>query len=221
MIGIISVLYAVKTIARNNDWKDNRTLYESGMETAPDSWRANNLLAVEYTKIINEEKDPVIKQELFRKAITHFNKSAEILPNADIYLLKGYAYEFAGGQDDSAIINYAIALQLDSNNNQAANNMGAIYLRRNNFEQAIQVLSKVVAKDSTYTDALSNLAASYGNSGRLREAEHYYLKAMKYYTDPPANVLQSMSNIYRILGDNAKSQYYMQLLQQKNAQVAG
>ena len=207
----ISMLYAVKTVARNEVWKNNLVLYKSGIETAPGSWRSHYLLGVQYTKLLNAEKDPAAKKEIFNNAIEQFNSSYSILPSSDVSLLKGYAFEF-GGYNDSAIAAYKLTLLLDSTNRQAASNLGGMYLRTNQLDAAIQLLSKVVARDTTFVDALYNLGAAYGNSGRFKEAEKYYVMAIRKTPNPQPNVLMSMSNIYKFMGDSANAQYYRQQL---------
>jgi tetratricopeptide (TPR) repeat protein len=209
VIGIVAVLYSIKTFARNEAWRDNRTLYESGVETAPNSWRAHNLLGVEYTKSIGPEKDPKTKKELYDKAIYHFNRSSAILPSTEVYLLKGYANEFIGN-DDSALACYQKVVSLDSNYKMAYGNMGGVFLRKGRLDEAIVVLKKAIAIDTAFTDAYSNLGASYGNKGMFRESEYYYMIAIRQNPNQPKNVLQSISNIYRFLGDSVKSQQYQQ-----------
>jgi protein O-mannosyl-transferase len=207
----IAAMYGVKTFARNADWKDNMTLYESGIQTAPDSWRANNLLGSEYTKLINSEKDPALKMEYYHKAVYHLGRSIEILPSPEALVLKGFAYIF-GGQDDSAAMCYRLVLKADPMNHGAVNNMGSIYLRKSMFDSAIRMLEPYALKDSTQTDILGNLAAAYGNSGNLQKAIYYYQMALRIEPNQPPNVFSSLTNIYRILGDSAKTQYYNQLL---------
>ncbi len=207
----VAVLYSVTTIAENEKWKSNLVLYESGAETAPNSWRAHNLLGVEYTKMINTETNPAAKREIYNKAIAHFNRSLEILPTPEVYLLKGFAYEF-GDRDDSAIACYRAVLTTDPGNHQANNNLGAAYLRRGVFDSTIRILTRYVRTDSTQTDILSNLAAAYGNTGHFPEAIKYYNMALRIDPDQPPNVFSSLTNIYRLLGDSARTQYYNQLL---------
>lgn len=215
VIFCVVVVYATKTMARNEVWRNNTVLYESGIETAPNSWRTHYLLGVEYTRSMNKTTDPAEKKDLYRKAIQNFTESDKIMPNnADLFVLKGYAYEF-GGAEDSALLTYAQALKLDSTNKLPYNNIGAIYLRHGAFDQAIQVLTKAITLDSTYTDALGNLGASYGNKGLFKEAEVYYLRAFRINPDQPRNVLQSMTNIYKFMGDSANSQKYRALLNAK------
>ncbi len=208
---VVSVLYGVKTMAQNEVWKNNLVLYRSGIETAPNSWRAHYLLGVELTRKLNAEKDPNTKKELMREAVEHFNSSGAILTTSDAWLMKGYAFEF-GGRDDSAVASYKTTVTLDPGNKQAANNMGAILLRHGNLETAIQVLGKLVAQDTTYNDAVCNLAAAYGNSGNFKESEKYYMIAMRKNPDQPPNVLMSISNIYRFMGDSTNAQKYRALL---------
>ena len=210
---VMAGLYAGKTMARNEVWNSNLDLYKSGMETAPNSWRAQYLLGVEYTKMINDEKDPRTKNELFTNAVDCFNRSLQILPNnSDVYLLKGYAFDFIGGHEDSAMVCYANVIKLDSNNKLAYNNLGSIYLRKGNFDEAIKTLNHAIAKDTVYTDAISNLAASYGNKGLFKESEQYYLKVLRLNPNQPPNVFMSMSNIYHYMGDSVNAPKYRALL---------
>lgn len=211
IFAVIAVLYSVKTVARNADWKNNLVLYESGAETAPESWRVHNLLGVEYTKMIRNENDPVARNEVYRKAVDHLTKSSAILSSPEVWLIRGYAYDF-GGKDDSAIYCYRVVLQIDKNNNQAVNNVGAIYLRRNMFDSSIKILGDFVRKDSTQTDILGNLAAAYGNSGHFPEAIKYYEMALRIDPNQPPNVFSSLVNIHRLMGDSVKTQYYQRLL---------
>jgi hypothetical protein len=214
VIAGVAVLYSAKTIARNGAWKSNSALYARDIEAAPNSWRANNLLAVDYTKQLQAEVDPQKKNDLFKKAIFHFGRSIEILPTPDVYLLKGLAYDVAGGHIDSAIFCYKVVLNTDPYNHQALNNLGNILLQKTDFAGAIDILGKAVAHDSTQTDVLGNLAAAYGNSGHFPEAIKYYQMALRINPNQPPNVFTSLTNIYRIMGDSAKSQYYHQLLVQ-------
>lgn len=211
-ICLIAVLYAGKTAARNEVWANNIDLYKSGMETAPNSWRAQYLLGVEYTRKIGEEKDPKAKMELYTNAIECFNKSLVILPNnTDVYLLKGYANDFIGGHDDSAMACYVKVVKADPNNAQAMNNLGSVYLRTGRLDSAIQVLTKAIALNPNSTEVLTNLAASYGNKGQFNEALKYYNQALKIDPNEPPNVFRSMSNIYHIMGDSVNAPKYRQL----------
>jgi protein O-mannosyl-transferase len=214
VIAVIGVLYGAKTAARNPAWKDNLTLYETGVETAPDSWRTHNLLGVAYTKKLNSETDVAVKRELFSKAMEHFNRSLEILSTPDVWVLKGYAYEFIG-KDDSAIYCYKMTLQLDKSDQKASFNLASVYLRNNLLDDAILLLQPIVDKNPGQVDAVTNLAAAYGNKGNFQEALKYYNMAMQINPDQPRNVLQSMTNIYRILGDSAKTKYYRSLMLKK------
>lgn len=212
---VIALLYTGKTIARNAAWKDNLALFQSGVETAPDSWRTHNLLGVTYTKKLQKETDPAAKRELFINAITHFNRSIEVLPGvSEVWVLKGYACEFFG-RDDSAISCYKKALAIDNTDPKASFNLGAVYLRNNLLDSAIAILLPMVQRNPGQADALTNLAAAYGNKGNFQEALKYYNRAMQINPDQPRNVLQSMSNIYGMIGDSAKAQYYRSLLMNK------
>lgn len=211
----ITALYSVKTFARNEVWKNNLALYENGAETAPNSWRAQYLLGVEYAKMINNEKTPQAKQEMYTKAMLHLNASLNALPNnLDVNNIKSLTFDMLG-MDDSALVAYKAVLSVDGENLKAMTGLGGVLLRKYNFPEAIAIFNKVLAKDSTYVDAITNLGAAYGNSGHYQEAIQYYLRAYRLNSDPPANVLMSMGNLYRVLGDSVNSRHYLQLYNNK------
>jgi tetratricopeptide (TPR) repeat protein len=215
---VICVLYGGKTMARNEAWTNNYELYKTGLETAPDSWRAQYLMGVEYTRMINKEPDQLLKRDLYKNAIECFNKSLAILPNnSDVYLIKGYANEF-GGQLDSAVVSYANTIRLDSFNTQALVNLGGVYLRTGRLDDAIRILSKVISYDSQNADALANIGASYGNKGMFKEAAAFYQRSVKVRPVQPPNVFMSMSNVYKFMGDSVNAQKYRQLMLQAQAQ---
>ena len=222
---VISVLYAGKTVARNEAWTNNLELYKTGMETAPNSWRAQYLLGVEYTRMIGNEKEPKAKLELYNLAEECFNKSLQVLPNnSDVYLLKGYANDFIGNHEDSARVCYMNVLRFDPNNKLALNNLGSVYLRTSKLDSAIKVLTKAVAIDSTYTEAISNLAASYGNSGHFPEAITLYQRVLRINPNQPSNVFRSLSNLYHFSGDSVNAPKYRTMLEKvlrEEAQKAG
>ncbi len=168
LIGI-AVLYSVKTFSQNEVWKNNLTLYESGDVTAPNSWRAQYLLGVEYAKRIDGETTPQAKKEMFGKAMDHLNKSNSILNNIDVNLFKAMTFDVVGN-NDSAMVSYQAVIRSDPNNEKALTGLGGVYLRKNNFPEAINVLNKVIAIDSTYVDALTDLGAAYGNSGHYQRS---------------------------------------------------
>ena len=217
-LALIGVLYAGKTMARNEVWASNLDLYKSGLETAPDSWRAQYLLGVEYTRMISDERDPKIKMELYTNAVQGFDKSLKILPNnSDVYLLRGYANEFIGNHDDAATADYKNVIRLDPSNKIAYNNLGGTYLRKAEYDEAIKVLTKAIAIDSLYTEAMSNLAASYGNKGLFNEAIGYYKRVLRINPNQPPNVFRSMSNLYHYTGDSVNAPKYRALLAQAEA----
>jgi Flp pilus assembly protein TadD len=212
VLAVIGVLYGAKTMARNEVWRSNLALYESGMETAPNSWRAQYLLGVEYTRIMDKEKDAGARKEIYKKADAAFEKSLMILPsNSDVYMMKGYADEFAM-EYDSAIISYSRTLRLDSLNKQAAINLGSLQMRKGMLDASIQTLGRVLARDSANVDALTNLGASLGNKGLFPQSIYLYEKAYRIKAEQPANVFMSMSNVYRFLADSANAQKYRQLM---------
>lgn len=93
--------------------------------------------------------------------------------------LNGYATvlcELNGGEWNDAAVKYVVqALQADSRNVKAWNNLGDYHYRRGEFDQAIEYFERAVVLDPSYSVAFINLGLSYRNTNRSDDA----LQALK------------------------------------------
>lgn len=76
----LSAAFAVKTIVRNLDWKDNITLFTADLMTSPNSAKEQGDLASSLAEMAAKEKDPIARQDLTDRAILHFRKAIGIYP---------------------------------------------------------------------------------------------------------------------------------------------
>lgn len=87
------ILFSVKTIARNGEWKNNETLFFADVKSSPNSARLNLYACEVYIIKANQEKNPELRNELLKQAIYYGEKSLEIHPGfAYTYLRIGLAY---------------------------------------------------------------------------------------------------------------------------------
>ncbi len=92
---VVLMLFSIKTISRNSDWKDNLTLLAKDVKTAPNSARIRyaygSALLIE--KALKEE-DPGLKNGYLDKSIAELEKGVSILPNyAEAWNHLGIAYK--------------------------------------------------------------------------------------------------------------------------------
>ncbi|HXC05971.1 MAG TPA: hypothetical protein VNZ86_14515 [Bacteroidia bacterium] len=77
----VLVLYSVKTIARNADWKSSETLFLADLPAAPNSLRVNQNAARVYLNKALQLEDGAMKKHCFQKAISCEGKSLHLAPD--------------------------------------------------------------------------------------------------------------------------------------------
>jgi len=89
----ILVLFSIKTIARNSEWKNNEILYSSDVISCPNSARLNLFAAEIYRAKSENENNESLKNEYLQKAIGFGEKALKIYPSsARTYVCLGFAY---------------------------------------------------------------------------------------------------------------------------------
>ncbi len=90
---IILLLFSVKTYVRNNEWKNDETLFLADVITAPNSAKTNLIAAEQYIFKAELESDKELKNQYFQKAVYYGNRSLSIYHFYSItYLDLGAAY---------------------------------------------------------------------------------------------------------------------------------
>jgi len=90
---ILTVLGATKTIFRNMDWKNNLTIYRSGIEVCPNSVKTHFNLGTEYITQGHETNISSDQLEWYKLSKDEFLKCIAIYPNYElIYQNIGFVY---------------------------------------------------------------------------------------------------------------------------------
>ncbi len=188
---IIVLTFTARTFLRNQDWKDDQTLWAKTYESAPGSFRANtNLGRLYFESGRNDHELRVRGLEMTKKAL-------ELIPDEPVALanLGGMNFEMARlafeQRDDQRAFELADeaasqlrqALQGDFANGSILNNLGNCYkLYGNLWERqgdSVQALENRRRADSYYRDAVNldprrEIRAAYYNWATLyMEAELY------------------------------------------------
>jgi len=132
LVVIIASLSA-RTIVRNQDWKNEDTLWVATAKVAPSGQQIHNNLG-----------DVYARQGDLNKAAEEFQKAIGINPNyADAYHNLGNTYQ-AMGQLEAAVENYKKALSINPNLWQSYQNMAAIYFNAEQFDLALENIKKAL-----------------------------------------------------------------------------
>lgn len=113
---ITLILFSVKTIARNQEWKNNETLFLSDVKTSPNSARINLYACEQYIIKANKSEDLKLRNEYLDKAEEYAKRSLEIQNKfAYTYLRLGLVY-FHKGNYMGAADEWMIAYRLEPKN---------------------------------------------------------------------------------------------------------
>jgi tetratricopeptide (TPR) repeat protein len=207
ILGAICALYAIKTFSRVPDWKDNTHLFESALESQPNSARVHFAVASEARAQGEVEQNPLVKEQLLNKSLLEYGNGLKIWnKDPEIFFNMGIACA-AMGQKDRAIAYYNKALELRPSYGGARNNIGVYYFNEKNYPKALETFQTIVKYDSLYSDAYSNIGACYENTGRHAEALSAFKKAAA--LNPQGyGVYENMSRTAIAMRDSASARSY-------------
>lgn len=165
---LLVILLGIRTIVRNNDWKNEKSLFLSVERTTPQSPKAHNNLGVIYT---DEKNYDLAEKELVT--------SIKLKPNyGDAYYNYGYLKQLQGKLADSEKL-YKKALELNPNLYQAYRNLGAIYFMAGKTDLALENTQKALQIQPKDADLYTNLAIIYYKKGDKQKALEASVAALK------------------------------------------
>lgn len=191
--------YAARTVIRNEDWKDAKTLWLATLKASPDSSGAHNNAGFIY-----------LKEGDVDKAIGEFNLAIRISPDRpDSYNNLGVARKTKGEFEEAAVL-YKRAIALKPDYAQAYNNLGNIYQNNGKPEEAMALYKKALAFKPDYVEALNNLGVAYKNLSMPQEAIKLYGKAVAINPSYAASY-KNLSVAYYLKGEYAQAIKYYDL----------
>jgi len=121
---------------------------------------------------------------------------------------------------DQAIQQFEKAIQLKPDFAPAINSLGNAYLEKGEWDNAIEAYRKI-AEDVFYGTphfAVSNMALAYYQKGDYRQAEKYFLEALKLNPDF-ANALGGLGMTYTAMGRYAEAAQKLERAVRKNPKL--
>ena len=181
LMGIIIVLCGFKTITRNADWKNDKTLFFQDLKTVPNSVLVNGNVAAALITMSDNEKNEKIKNEELHRSISILTKAISIHPKFVAgFLNRGIAYYKLGILDsakmclDSVRANYPnyptlktlYSLLGDYHMKNGWNNYG----QYGKYPEAIAEFKTGIEIDSTNSELWYNLGGAYFSNKQYKEA---------------------------------------------------
>jgi tetratricopeptide (TPR) repeat protein len=120
--------------------------------------------------------DMMLKLERHARAYAHYAEAVRRFPGSPRPLLKMGNYYDALGRSDLARDYYSQALFLDPRYSEALNNLAALEIRGENYEEAVALLEMAVSSQPEYALPYLNLGIARENSGDREGALAAYRK---------------------------------------------
>jgi len=165
---LIIIALSTRTVIRNNDWRNQDTLWLATDKTSPSSHQNHNNLG-----------DLYARHGDYQKAVEEFQKAIELKPNyGDAYHNLANVYHQIQ-KDDSALENYQKALSFNPNLWQSYQNLAAIHFSQKNYQLAKEELEKAIQIKPDNTDLHANLGILYLNLQDKQKAKEEFEKALQ------------------------------------------
>ncbi len=182
---VLLVLYAIVSVSRNPEWKDNLTLHMADVKKSPNSARLRDalgdLLVHESKKVKN---DLPKRKEILNLAIKHLKKSLEIYPEftgawvslGDIYAELGMLKE--------AREHYQKSLKFDKTHAEAHHSLAKVCMETADYRGAVKCFINWISADAKNThhvsEAFYGIGLAYEKMHKLDSAAFAYNAAIMY-----------------------------------------
>jgi tetratricopeptide (TPR) repeat protein len=172
---LASTLYAVRTVARNKDWQNNRVLAEATLRTSPESIIFNTIIATEYRKA----GDSV-------SARHHLEKALAGQPDNTTSLFNLGNIELDEKRFEKAVDLYRRALAVEPKYLSALNNLGRALAELKRFEEAAEVLERSRSLRPESPASYVNLLSIYIQTRNMTVALPLAEEALRRFPDEAA-----------------------------------
>lgn len=205
---LILIPYSAKTVIRNAQWKNHLTLMRHDIKYLEKSAQAHNLLAQNIMKYSFQQEYADQAPQMYREAIRHFKKSAEIYPHfLNVWYDMGRVYVLLH-EKDSAYVCFLKAHDLDSTFAWSAYNAALIAEEKQDYHMAIRHYESAIRNDPHgMIDAFYKLGHLYYRIGELDKSAAINKKGVEYFPQH-RGFYENLSTIYYQLKDTTKAEYY-------------
>jgi tetratricopeptide (TPR) repeat protein len=190
---VILFLFAIRTVTRAAEWKDEWTLISADVKRSPKSARMRYFHGIALRDRGKGQNNEDAYRAYMQQAINEFETCIFILPTyAEAYEELGLA-EYRMGNPDRALQYYEDALKFDSKKAATYSNMAIIFFERKDYARALKLHKQAVTLDPNYENGYLNIGSIYGQLGDYGRA------------------IENFEMVLRINPTNAKAYYYLGL----------
>lgn len=167
LLAVIVLALGIRTIMRNNDWRNQDNLWLAAERTSPSSHQNHNNLG-----------DLYARHGDYQKAIEEFKKAVELKPDyGDAFHNMANVYHQIG-RDDLAEENYKKALSLNLRLWQSYQNLAAIYFSKKELNLSQESMIKAIEINPNQPDLYANLGIIYEALENKEKAKESFEKSL-------------------------------------------
>jgi len=213
--GIILLAYSVKTVLRNNVWKDDFTLFTTDVLHNDRSAKLLNAAGGALSTKAADMPDGPKKTEYLNKAIGYLDKATKIHPSyRNAYLILANSHYYLKEYEKS-ILYYDQSLKYDPDFKDAIKNLpivlreGGRHMGQNvkDYELAEKWLLRAVQMNPQDYESTRLLGITYGIRGYHEKAIQFFQKAIDLRPDLADNYT-TMGTAYQQMGNLEKAREY-------------
>jgi len=211
-VGIVALLFGIKTISRNQVWVDNFTLFTTDINVSKNSAKLQNAVGGETLRVWSKKPDSPQRTLKLKEATEHLQTALTFHPTYKNSLLQlGNAYNYLKDYEKS-IEYYNRVLAVAPNDKNAYNNLGITYRdagryygeEKGDLNKAVSYLEKSIQINPNEYETLRLLGVAYGVSGQNEKAIDFFTKALAQRPDNP-DAMWNLANSYFYGGNEAKA----------------
>jgi tetratricopeptide (TPR) repeat protein len=183
----ILLLYSIKTVSRNSDWKNNTTLSLADVKTMPESALLNGNASLAYLDLSELPANKADEKILIKKAVEYGSKAVQIHPGmGSAYINVGLAYAKLDQFDSSLyMFNKAFVIYPNHPNKKGCYDFlaDAIYRKGNSlgaqqkWAEGIALFNKAISLNPNNARYWYDLGGYYYNEKDLTKAKQAWLRA--------------------------------------------
>jgi tetratricopeptide (TPR) repeat protein len=169
--GVALVAYGGRTVGRNADWRNERSIFQATARDSPTSFRAVYGLGSAYLAAGDLEQ-----------AAAHLSRALPLarhpLQAAMVHTNLGLVH-LSGGDYEQALHELRRAIEVNGPDAAVYTNQGAALLAMDRPADAVPVLEQAIATNAAYAAAHLNLAVALEQLGKLEAAKESYTRALR------------------------------------------
>jgi Tfp pilus assembly protein PilF len=163
VLTVLLVALAVRTVARNRDWKDNLALYSAAVRAAPASAKMHSNLGGQY---MNRNQVDLARRE-YQTALRINPDSPDTLAFYGLLEFRQGNYQTAGALMEKAM---HMSGRDNPNYDYMAVNFAAVLIQTNHVDGALELLNREVAESPGFAPAWATRAMIHYKSGEIAPA---------------------------------------------------